>query len=170
VLPKQLANPNSPLLLVHPDRQGMGNYAFDSTSSPSLDDWFRQAGYTHLQQWVYSPLLKEADFSEDRVEALLTENKADSLKNELLPDSEVSPETLVFVSWTPYVNTFQSRLYQWLVKRYPNTGRLLVAAGSPEYPPEMVAEGDAVLVLGSYRPASMQALPLYCTGQPCATK
>lgn len=130
-------NPETPLLLVHPQREKMGNYAFDMPSSPELDAIFQEAGFSRLQSVTYP--VAEA-FSADA----------------LLAPVQTEPQTIVVVTFNPRLRPAQQALIRALAQRFPQARRVIVSAGMPDG-----LEGpkpDTHLSLCSYRPASMQAL------------
>ncbi|WP_373532465.1 glycoside hydrolase family 3 N-terminal domain-containing protein [Vampirovibrio sp.] len=137
--------PQAPCLLIHPERDSMGNYAFDAPTSPALNLLFEQAGFSMLQSLSYPP--KQA-FSA----AAISEKIG------------VAPEVIVFVSFNPLIYTSQADLYEVLRRQYPTTPIILASAGTA-YDRQSLSEPDLHLSLCSYRPATMQALAtLMATG------
>lgn len=126
--------PGQPLLLVHPQRSRLGNYALDIPTSPELPEVFRQAGFTALQDLAY-PLRAET----------------------LPPLPDTNPAAIVFVAFNAVLDPGQAALYRAIGARWPRVPRLLVSAGTP-YDPEVLGGADSHIALCSYRPASMQAL------------
>lgn len=129
---------DAPLLVIHPDRRVMGNYAFDVDSSPDLDILLKQAGYTHLQSITYPP---KQPFD---AEALLT-NISDT------------SQTIVLITFNPLLQPEQATLYQSLCQRFPTTRLLVASAGMPDLPPASRLP-DTHISLCSYRPATLRAL------------
>ncbi len=129
----------SSLLLVHPERTGMGNYAFDVPSSPSLEHYFQAAGFTRLEGLTYPP--KQAFEAQTLCGTLATS----------------CPETILFVSFNPLIYTSQADLYALLKARFPQARFVLASAGTP-YDLQALPAPEAHLNLSTYRPANMQAL------------
>jgi beta-N-acetylhexosaminidase len=129
---------DAPVWLLHPDRAGITNYAFDQPTSPELPQLFQKAGQPLAHQVAYAP----------------TEGPALS---ELEPPAGVAPHTVVFVTWNPLCYPAQAEAYHWLQARYPQARIILVSAGTP-YDTAVMPHPTLHLGLCSYRPASMQAL------------
>lgn len=152
--PKELFAAESPVFLVHPDRAQMGNYAFDISSSPSLDDLFKSAGFLNLQSEIYPP--KDLILS-DALKETFTKKKQQWITRQ--------PPAIVMVTWSPCIHTLQEQLYQHITHLYPEASVFLVAAGAPELPESMLKNTTAQITVCSYRPASMQVLASYCANQ-----
>ena len=138
------ATENARLLVIHPDRSCMGNYAFDAPTSPDLAALVRQAGAQDLFDLTYLP--REA-FS-----------AAELLKQ--LPESVFDgqpPDLLLFVAFNALLQNSQVELYELLKARLPNTTIVLASAGTP-YDHEAIPGPTLHLGLCSYRPATMRAL------------
>ncbi|WP_303672974.1 glycoside hydrolase family 3 N-terminal domain-containing protein [Vampirovibrio chlorellavorus] len=129
----------APLLLVHPERTGMGNYAFDVPTSPSLEYYLEKAGFNHLEGLTYPA--KQAFEAQALCDGLTTS----------------APETVLFVSFNPLIYTSQANLYTLLKARFPQARFILASAGTP-YDLQALAAPEAHLSLCTYRPANMQAL------------
>lgn len=126
------------LLLIHPDRFDLGNYAWDVATSDSLDDIFRQAGYQSLDNMAYP--FKHA----------LTVGP-------LLEKLDSTPDIIVFVAFNALLNTEQAALYRQVKARFPSVPLILVSAATP-YDAQVMPEAQLHVGLCSYRPASMRAL------------
>jgi beta-N-acetylhexosaminidase len=129
----------APLLLVHPERIGMGNYAFDAPTSPPLEHYFEVAGFSQINSLTY-PAKQAFD-----APAL-----CDSLTGS-------APETVVFVSFNPLIYTSQANLYALLKAQFPHARFILASAGTP-YDLQKLSMPQAHLSLCTYRPANMRAL------------
>jgi beta-N-acetylhexosaminidase len=126
----------APLLLVHPARSEMGNYAFDIPTSPELPQVFTQAGFSHLREVRYS--LKTSDIPELSMDSIM-------------------PKAICMVTFNPLLHPNQPKLYQTLRQQYPGVPMILVSAGTP-YDGEVLLSPDLHVTLCAYRPANMQAL------------
>lgn len=137
VLPLNL---QAPLLLVHPERQLMGNYAFDAPTSADLDQLYLEAGFQKLQAVSYPP---KASFSVPDVMTRIQE------KHGAIP-----PETICLITFNPRLQRSQMELFSLLQANFPNANIILISAGMPD------SNGSEAmhLALCSYRPASMRAL------------
>lgn len=128
------------LLLIHPNRESMGNYAFDVPTSEPLDHLMRQAGFTQLESRTYPP---RAEFSvADIVGTTPCRYHAD---------------VIVLVTFNPLIYTSQAELYQTLQHQFPNVPILIVSAGTA-YDRDVMPNPTLHLSLCNYRPASMQVL------------
>lgn len=137
--------PETALLLVHPERESMGNYAFDVPISAPLHQLFKQNGFTTLQSLTYPP---RAEFSA----ASICEQAQDQ------------PQAIVIISFNPLIYTSQADLYEALKQKYPDTPIILASAGTA-YNQQSLSPPDLHLSLCSYRPATMRALAaLVATG------
>lgn len=132
-------NPQQPLLLVHPDRREMGNYAFDVPTSAELPGILKQAGFSALHE-IHYPLKQYVS-----VESLLASSVG------------FTPKTICMVSFNPLLNPLQVELYNHLRERFPTADVILVSSGTP-YDRKVLSSPSLHLSLCSYRPASMQAL------------
>lgn len=126
------------LLLIHPDRKSMGNYAFDVPTSDALDAILRQAGLTHLESLQYPP--KETFSPSEFIQ--IVRNK---------------PDMIVFVTFNPLIHESQAELYRLVKTQFQDTPIILASAGTP-YDREVMPNPDLHLSLCSYRPATMRAL------------
>jgi beta-N-acetylhexosaminidase len=126
------------LLLVHPDRRNLGNYAFDVPTSGELDTVFRQAGFSQVSSLCYP--------TREAFSAL-----------ELLQPIAFAPEAICMISFNAWKQPEQAELYAQLRERFPKAPIILVSAGMP-HAPEVMPNPDLHLSLCSYRPASMRAL------------
>jgi beta-N-acetylhexosaminidase len=148
--------PNLPLLIIHPERESMGNYAFDVPTSASLGMLFEQAGFTGVQSLSYPP---RKDFS----------------VSSLCETLQMKPEAIVFVSFNPLIHTSQVALYEAIKRQYPHVPIILASVGTA-YDLQVLSTPALHLSLCSYRPATMWALAnLIATGfaamaQPVATE
>jgi beta-N-acetylhexosaminidase len=133
-----LSQKNS-LLLIHPDRSGMGNYAFDVPTSPDLTELFQQAGFHRLTSQTYPP--RKAFAAQDLMGTL--------------PD--VQPKAIVFITFNPLLNDGQVDLYRLLQQHFPETPIIIASAGTP-YDQDVMSDPALHLSLCSYRPATMRAL------------
>lgn len=129
----------APLLLVHPDRTSMGNYAFDVPTSPPLEHYFEAAGFSRLESLTYPAK-----------QAFEAQALCGTLANSC-------PETVLFVSFNPLIYTSQADLYALLKAQFPQASFLLASAGTP-YDLQKLAAPQAHLNLCTYRPANMEAL------------
>jgi beta-N-acetylhexosaminidase len=132
-------NHRQTLLLVHPDRAAMGNYAFDVPTSPDLPQVLAQAGFTDLKTICYP----------------LKQNKP--VEQLLQPLDNVAPQQICMISFNPQLNPLQARLYAALKQRYPDKPMILASAGT-SYDLDVLTMPELYLSLCSYRPATMQAL------------
>ncbi len=130
--------PNQRVLLVHPDRSSMGNYAFDVSTSEDLDALFRQAGFTSLESLTFPP---RQHFQPEAI----------------LENIRQSPQIILMVSFNPLIYTSQAALYAQLRERFPNAPVILASAGTP-YDRDALPHPNLHLSLCSYRPATMRAL------------
>ena len=128
-------NPDTTLLLVHPDRQQLGNYAFDIPTSHELPEVLSGAGFRQVSAFAYHPRTGEL---------------AGSLPEE-------APEMILWVTFNPALHPAQQRLFAAIREKYPETPVWAIAAGTP-YDLEALSGLEASLHLGSYRPASLRAL------------
>jgi beta-N-acetylhexosaminidase len=128
----------APLLLIHPDRQRMGNYAFDVPTSEPLDALVRQAGFSNMESLTYPPTA-----------AFDATTLADSIQS--------SPGMIVLVTFNPLIQTSQADLYRNLQTRFPHTPIILASAGTP-YDLDALPNPALHLGLCSYRPATLRAL------------
>ncbi len=128
----------SRLLLVHPDRSNLGNYAWDVATSENLDVIFRQVGFQTVHSVAYP-------FQQ----ALAISNQLDGLTQ--------SPDYIVFVAFNALLNEEQALLYRQLQERFPQAALILVSAATP-YDAQLMPDCRLHLGLCSYRPASMRAL------------
>jgi beta-N-acetylhexosaminidase len=135
---------NASLLVIHPDRSRMGNYAFDVPASPDLAALFRQSAAQNLFDLTYPP--REA-FSATETMKRLPESAFDGQ----------SPDLILFVTFNALLQNSQVELYELLKARFPNTPIILASAGTP-YDQEMIPKTTLHLGLCSYRPATMRAL------------
>ncbi len=127
--------PQEPLLLMHPDRGQMGNYAFDGPTSPDLPEVFARAGFTALKALAYP-----------------------AREGKIRPTwPESAPHSIVLITFNPGLHPGQVALYRQLKNRWPDTPLVVVSAGTP-YDAEALGTLDSHIALCSYRPASMQAL------------
>lgn len=129
---------DTPLLVLHPERESMGNYAFDTPTSPDLPGLLAQAGFLSLQSISFPP--RQA-FSMDEVLRKITAH----------------PEKIVMISFNPLIYSAQVELYRALRERYPGTPILLASAGTA-YDAQALPQPNLHLSLCSYRPATMRAL------------
>ena len=127
------------IVLLHPDRMILGNYAWDVATSLNLDQVFREAGYTQLQSLSYSHNAAKNAISE-----------VDTLASGLV-------DAIVFVAFNAVRFTEQQDLAEAVCQRYPQAELLLVSIGSPN-DEQMITNSSAHWALCSYRPASMLAL------------
>lgn len=147
--------PKAPILLIHPERETMGNYAFDVPTSACLGLLFEQAGFTEIQGLSYPP-------------------RQDFLASSLCEKVQIKPEAIVFVSFNPLIYTSQVALYEALKQQYPDAPIILASAGTA-YDLQVLSTPALHLSLCNYRPATMRALAnLIATGfaavaQPVAT-
>ncbi len=128
---------NEKLLLVHPDRNTMGNYAFDVPTSSGLDVVLREAGYAQVHSIEYPP-------------------RSDFLHQDFMAAEIETPDAIVFVSFNLTLQPEQNKLYEALAQRFPDAKKMVASAGMPILP--VGQKPDAHLALCSYRPATMQAL------------
>jgi beta-N-acetylhexosaminidase len=131
------------LLLIHPDRSRMGNYAFDVSTSPDLHELFREAGFQSLSSPTYPP--REA-FSA----TAWMENLPESV-------SRLPPEAILFITFNPLLQTDQAELYALLQRKFAGTPIILASAGTP-YDKDVMPDPALHISLCSYRPATMRAL------------
>jgi beta-N-acetylhexosaminidase len=130
--------PHAKVLLVHPDRESMGNYAFDVPTSPPLDQLMRQTGFTQVESHTYPP---RSAFDPSHI----------------IKPPAASPDVVVLVTFNPMVYPSQAALYQALQQQFPAAPIILVSAGTPD-DRDVMPNPALHLSLCSYRPASMQAL------------
>lgn len=126
------------VLLVHPDRQTMGNYAFDVPTSKNLDEQIRQAGFSNLESLIYPPT---GPFDAQALIQSIAE----------------PPETIVMITFNPLLHRSQADLYHGLTARFPKASMLLASAGTP-YDRDALSTPALHLGLCSYRPATLRAL------------
>jgi len=132
------------LLVIHPDRARMGNYAFDVPTSPELPELIQQAGFNNLICKTYPPR-----------EAFSVQNWLDEL-----PSSQFTqrpPQAIVFIAFNALLQTNQAELYRLLQQQFPDAPIILASAGTP-YDGEVMPKPTLHLSLCSYRPATMRAL------------
>lgn len=127
-------NPAQPVLLVHPDRSQLGNYALDIPTSPELPAVFEAAGFQRLAALAYPP----------RESAPLA-----------WPD--VKPATVVMVSFNPLQYPHQAVWHEEIRARYPDARRVVVSAGTA-YDGQALEGMHAHISWCNYRPAAMRAL------------
>jgi len=127
------------IVLLHPDRMILGNYAWDVATSPNLDQLFKKAGYTQLQSLFYS------------------HNAAKNAVSEVETLASGAVEAIVFVAFNAVRFTEQKDLAEAVCKRYPQAKLLLISIGSPN-DEQVIQNSNAHWALCSYRPASMRAL------------
>jgi beta-N-acetylhexosaminidase len=127
------------IVLLHPDRMILGNYAWDVATSPNLDQMFKEAGYTELQSLSYSHTAAKNAVSE--VEDL----------------TSGSVEAIIFVAFNAVRFTEQKDLTEAVCARYPQAKLLLISIGSPN-DEQVIKNSSFHWALCSYRPASMRAL------------
>jgi beta-N-acetylhexosaminidase len=131
-------SPKAKILLIHPDRKTMGNYAFDIPTSDELDTLLDQQDFPFIDSLLYPP---KSSFS----------------ASDLLDQYKNSPDVVVMVTFNPIIYEGQAELYQLLRMRFPETPIILASAGTP-YDRELMHNPTLHLGLCSYRPASMRAL------------
>lgn len=136
-------NPANPLLIVHPERDTLGNYAFDIPTSPHLDTVFKQAGYSRLQSLSYPPK---------------SEFEAASLCGTI----QEPPKAILFISFNPLIFKSQADLYEALKAKFPDA-RIILASAGTAYDQQVLSAPNLHLSLCSYRPATMQALATLMT-------
>lgn len=133
--------PQDTLLVVHPDRATMGNYAFDTPSSPDLSELMtRQFGASRMAGSLCYPVRPD--------------DATDVIQN--LPDS-ANPSVIVMIRFHPHRFPSQNRLAQCLRQRYPHARWILTEAGGV-YPDALSNLAVQTLSLCSYRPATLEAL------------
>lgn len=126
------------ILLLHPDRQTMGNYAFDVPTSQALDAQFRQVGFSGVESLTYPPS---------------TPFDAQSLTSTI----QATPKAILLVTFNPLLHHSQAALYAQLQARFPNTPIIIASAGTP-YDLDALPNPALHLGLCSYRPATLRAL------------
>lgn len=130
-----------PILLLHPDRTTIVNYAYDIPLSEELPDLLKQQGFSNLTSVTY-PVSKTP----------LTASSVDSLA--------VTPKAIVFVTFNPLIQPVQIDLYQALQNRFIDCPLIVVSAGTP-YCRQVMPAACLHLSLCNYRPPSMRALAKY---------
>ncbi len=135
---------DSPVLLIHPGRARMGNYAFDVPTSPELDNVLQTAGFQHLVHQSYPP--REHFSAPELLESLPIE----ALRNQ-------PPQAIVFISFNPMLQPDQAALYAQLQATFPNIPIIVASAGTA-YDTEVMPDAALHLSLCSYRPATLRAL------------
>jgi beta-N-acetylhexosaminidase len=136
-------NPADSLLLVHPERETMGNYAFDIPTSPHLDTILKQVGFSMLQSLSYPP-------------------KSEFEINLLCGKVQEPPKAILFISFNPLIFKSQADLYEALKAKFPEVPIILASAGTA-YDQQLLSTPNLHLSLCSYRPATMQALATLMT-------
>jgi beta-N-acetylhexosaminidase len=131
-------HPDTALLLVHPDRRNMGNYAFDVPTSDDLDAVIRQAGFSQISSLCYPT---HGPFS----------------VSNLVQSVDLEPQAICMISFNAWKQAEQAELYASLRDSFPKAPIILVSAGMPETP-DILPNPNLHLSLCSYRPASMRAL------------
>lgn len=131
-------NETSALLLVHPERETMGNYAFDVPTSPQLETLFEQAGFSAVQSLTYPP---KSEFS----------------ISDLCEKADKPPQAILFISFNPLIYSSQAKLYESLRAKFPDAPIILASAGTA-YDQQALSAPKLHISLCSYRPATMQAL------------
>ncbi|HEY9687126.1 MAG TPA: glycoside hydrolase family 3 N-terminal domain-containing protein [Coleofasciculaceae cyanobacterium] len=131
-------NPDTALLLVHPDRRKLGNYAFDVPTSDELDAVIRQAGFSQISSIIYPT---HCPFS----------------ASDLLQSVEFEPQAICMIGFNAWKQADQTELYTKLRNTFPKAPIILVSAGMPDSP-DILPNPDLHLSLCSYRPASVRAL------------
>lgn len=125
------------LLLLHPDRGAIANYAFDQPTSPELPELLQEAGFS-VQEIAYHP--------------------ADGLPQGVFWPKDV--EQLVLVLFNAVCHPKQAALVADIRARYPNRTAVVVSAGTP-YDSQLLLERDIHIALCNYRPAAMRQLVNY---------
>jgi beta-N-acetylhexosaminidase len=132
------------LLLVHPDRRHLGNYAWDVATSKNLEILFQEASLS---------IVKSLSYRHDDVNKMLA-----TLKDaEDAFEKTSTIQLIVFVAFNAGRFTGQAALAKELRQRYPKADFLLVSIGSPD-DGRVIKHPTAHWALCSYRPASMRAL------------
>jgi beta-N-acetylhexosaminidase len=131
-------HPDAALLLVHPHRRNMGNYAFDVPTSDELDAVIRQAGFSRISSLCYPA---HGPFS----------------ASDLVQSVDLEPQALCMISFNAWRQAEQATLYAKLRDTFPKAPTILVSAGMPDNP-DILPNPDLHLSLCSYRPAAMRAL------------
>ncbi len=129
--------PRQSILLVHPDRTRMGNYAYDVPTSPTLEQLLQDAGFALCQSLSYPP--RESFETTPLINAV-----------------SAQPETIIFISFNPLIYSSQAQLYNDLRQRFPKTPIILASAGTP-YDTQVLPDPALHLSLCNYRPATMRA-------------
>jgi len=145
------------LLLIHPDRARMGNYAFDVPTSPDLAELFRQTGFQNVTSQTYPPR-----------ESFSVADLLGKIEKSLSANAAPPPEAILFITFNPLLQSDQAALYNALQTKFPNAPVILASAGTP-YDTEVMPNPRLHLSLCSYRPATMRALAnLLKSGFPAA--
>ena len=130
------------MLLVHPDRAAIPNYAFDQDSSPELPDCFRALGVLPAAEICYKP-------------QQVTK----------LPDELSAVKAIVFVAFNAIRDSAQIRLYQQLRQAYSaETPITVVSVGTPD-DMSVLPGADAYWAACSYRPPVMEAIGNVLSGK-----
>lgn len=129
----------SRVLLIHPDRATIANYAYDQPTSPELPALLESRGL----QITSLPYPAKTAF---QPEVLLAE-----------AGTSTAPDHLLLVSFNPVVEKSQAALFKTILTRYPDTPWTLISAGTGDWPADL-PEPHHHIGLFSYRPASMSAL------------
>ena len=136
--------PDAPVLLIHPERAHMGNYAFDVPTSPELDKLLQTAGFQQIVSQSYPP---REGFS---APALLEILPLEALQKQ-------PPQAILFITFNPLLQPDQAELYGLLQAKFPNVPMILASAGTP-YDTEVMPGAALHLSLCSYRPATLRAM------------
>jgi beta-N-acetylhexosaminidase len=130
---------NSSIVLIHPNRSILGNYAWDVATSPELDQLFRGSCYTQIHNLSYP------------------HNAAETALNQIESLAVNSVDTIVFVAFNAVRFAQQKTLAEAIRNRYPQAKLLLISIGSPN-DEQAISNPNAHWTLCSYRPASMRAI------------
>ncbi len=135
-------DPEDLLWIVHPDRGEIPAYYPDIASSEELPNLLKAKGLAPVYEHRYA--------------------LGDPIP---FPKDSENPEVVVFITYSPQLHAGQIEFYKALRERFPDVFILLVSAGTA-YDREWMPDVDLHFVMGSYRPASMEALSEKLSCQP----
>ncbi|MEM0950669.1 MAG: glycoside hydrolase family 3 N-terminal domain-containing protein [Cyanobacteria bacterium P01_H01_bin.74] len=148
---------NARILLIHPDRGSIVNYAFDSPTSPDLDTVLTTLGFANVTSIPYN--VTASTETECQLSRLLSRplEKLASIGNPTVGNL-TGWDWFVFVTFTPTIHRGQVDLFQQLYQKCPAENHLVVSAGMPTPVDGIHEHCSTHIVMASYRPAAMTAL------------
>jgi beta-N-acetylhexosaminidase len=137
------------VLVIHPERARMGNYAFDVPTSPDLAALLQQAGFQNITSQTYPP--RESFSAPAILDTLLPGLAIEQTK------TAPAPDVILMITFNPVLHTDQAELYRLLKQQFAGTPIVLASAGTP-YDQDGMPNPTLHISLCSYRPATLRAL------------